>query len=150
MAAAGHSNNLLEGPTYLADTRSGFLTPREAEITMLGTEGFKDKEIARLLGIAPRTVMNHFANIEEKLGAFNRMQVTGRAIQLGILMLREERGFIDFKLLLVKLFVGVFISIAMSFIGGDLRRGPTQPSRGARNFRTSVRVVRQSVRRYAN
>ena len=45
------------------------LTPRESQVLELLVEGLRDKEICARLGLAPRTVAFHKANLREKLGA---------------------------------------------------------------------------------
>lgn len=47
------------------------LTGREREVMDLVTEGLSNKEVARVLGISPRTVENHRAQVMEKMGAEN-------------------------------------------------------------------------------
>ncbi|NEX21140.1 response regulator transcription factor [Thiorhodococcus mannitoliphagus] len=47
------------------------LTPREHEVLTLTTQGLTNKDIARELGISPRTVENHRARMMEKMGAAN-------------------------------------------------------------------------------
>ncbi|QIK38078.1 response regulator transcription factor [Caldichromatium japonicum] len=47
------------------------LTPREQEVLLLTTRGLTNKDIARQLGISPRTVENHRARMMEKMGAAN-------------------------------------------------------------------------------
>ncbi|MTW21864.1 response regulator transcription factor [Allochromatium palmeri] len=47
------------------------LTPREHEVLTLTTCGLTNKDIARQLGISPRTVENHRARMMEKMGAGN-------------------------------------------------------------------------------
>ncbi len=47
------------------------LTPREHEVLTLTTRGLTNKDIARQLGISPRTVENHRARMMEKMGAGN-------------------------------------------------------------------------------
>ena len=58
------------------------LTPRETEVLQLIATGQANKEIARQLGISPRTVEVHRARIMQKLGARNtadlvRIALTG-------------------------------------------------------------------------
>ena len=48
------------------------LTDRELEVLHLLSKGYRDKEIAKLLGIAPTTAKNHVKSILEKLNAKNR------------------------------------------------------------------------------
>ncbi|MFD2110894.1 response regulator transcription factor [Thiorhodococcus fuscus] len=47
------------------------LTPREHEVLLLTTQGMTNKDIARHLGISPRTVENHRARMMEKMQASN-------------------------------------------------------------------------------
>lgn len=47
------------------------LTPREQEVLSLTTRGLTNKDIARQLGISPRTVENHRARMMEKMRAAN-------------------------------------------------------------------------------
>jgi len=49
----------------------GALTRREWEVALLIAEGASNKEAGRRLGISPRTVEQHRANIMAKLGARN-------------------------------------------------------------------------------
>jgi FixJ family two-component response regulator len=44
------------------------LTQREGEILDMVTRGWMTKEIARAIGLSPRTVETHRANLAEKLG----------------------------------------------------------------------------------
>lgn len=59
------------------------LTQREAEVAhwMLGTK--TNWEIARILGISPRTVEKHVENVFAKLGINDRRQLQGRIGELG-------------------------------------------------------------------
>jgi DNA-binding NarL/FixJ family response regulator len=62
----------------------GPLTPREAEIVKLISEGRSSQEIADLLVISPKTVERHRANVFEKLGMHDRVDVTRYAIREGL------------------------------------------------------------------
>ncbi|MEX2210648.1 MAG: response regulator transcription factor [Gaiellaceae bacterium] len=60
------------------------LTPRELEILKLIAEAHTSKEIADMLVIAVKTVERHRANILEKLGMHDRVQLTRYAIKRGL------------------------------------------------------------------
>jgi DNA-binding NarL/FixJ family response regulator len=62
----------------------GPLTPREAEIVKLVAEGRSSQEIADLLVISPKTVERHRANILEKLGMHDRVELTMYAVREGL------------------------------------------------------------------
>lgn len=71
----GLSQRLIEHP---ADDASGLLarlTPREREIARRVTHGESNKEIARGLDIAERTVKAHLTIVFEKLGVRDRLQL---------------------------------------------------------------------------
>lgn len=60
------------------------LTPRELEIVTLIAEAHSTKEIAELLVLSPKTVERHRANILEKLGLKDRVELTRYAIRRGL------------------------------------------------------------------
>lgn len=60
------------------------LTPREQEIVKLIAEAYSSKEIAALLTISVKTVERHRANILEKLGMRDRVELTRYAIRCGL------------------------------------------------------------------
>ena len=62
----------------------GPLTPREAEVVKLIAEGHTTKEIAEALVLSPKTVERHRANILEKLGLRDRVDLTRWAIRRGL------------------------------------------------------------------
>jgi DNA-binding NarL/FixJ family response regulator len=62
----------------------GRLTPREEEIVKLVAEGRSSLEIADLLVISPNTVERHRANILDKLGMHDRVDLTRYAIREGL------------------------------------------------------------------
>jgi DNA-binding NarL/FixJ family response regulator len=66
-----------DGPTEV-------LTPRELEIVKLIAEANSSKEIAELLVISVKTVERHRANILEKLGMRDRVELTRYAIRRGL------------------------------------------------------------------
>lgn len=67
-----------------AGTAAGALTPRETQIVKLIAEAHSSKEIAELLVISPKTVERHRANILEKLGLRDRVELTRYAIRRGL------------------------------------------------------------------
>ncbi len=60
------------------------LTPREEEILKLVAEAHTNDEIAELLVISKKTVERHRANILEKLGMSDRVELTRYAIRRGL------------------------------------------------------------------
>jgi DNA-binding NarL/FixJ family response regulator len=60
------------------------LTPREQQVIKLIAEGHTSDEIAAALTIARKTVDRHRANILEKLGMRNRVELTRYAIRRGL------------------------------------------------------------------
>jgi DNA-binding NarL/FixJ family response regulator len=61
------------------------LTPRELEILKLIAEAHSSKEIAEMLVISVKTVERHRANILEKLGMRDRVELTRYAIRRGLI-----------------------------------------------------------------
>lgn len=60
------------------------LTPREQDVVKLIAEGHTSDEIASILVIAKKTVDRHRANVLEKLGMRNRVELTRYAIRRGL------------------------------------------------------------------
>jgi DNA-binding NarL/FixJ family response regulator len=67
------------------DAATGGLTPRELEVLKLIAEAHTSKEIADLLVISVKTVERHRANILEKLGMRDRVELTRYAIRRGLI-----------------------------------------------------------------
>jgi len=61
------------------------ITPREVEVLELISEGMRDREIARVLGISDKTAYVHVKNILFKLGAKDRTAAVRAAVRRGIL-----------------------------------------------------------------
>jgi DNA-binding NarL/FixJ family response regulator len=61
------------------------LTPREQEVLKLVAEGYTNKQIAEALVISDKTVERHRANILEKLGMRDRVELTRYAIRHGLI-----------------------------------------------------------------
>ncbi|WP_055482138.1 response regulator [Sphaerimonospora mesophila] len=76
---------------YLHRARQGeqmpesILTPREEEIVKLIAEGNSAKQIAETLFISVKTVDRHRANILQKLGMRDRLELTRYAIRAGLI-----------------------------------------------------------------
>ena len=54
------------------------LTPRERDIVALIAEGLRNDDIARRLGITPKTVKNQLTAVFEKLGVSSRLELVVR------------------------------------------------------------------------
>jgi DNA-binding NarL/FixJ family response regulator len=74
---------------HLERARSGDdvdpLTPRELEVLKLVAEGHTSDEIAEMLVISRKTVDRHRANMLEKLGMRDRVELTRYAIRRGLI-----------------------------------------------------------------
>jgi DNA-binding NarL/FixJ family response regulator len=75
-----HLDRARRGETVRTDP----LTPREQEVVKLIAEAHSNDEIAELLVISKKTVERHRANILEKLGMHDRVQLTRYAIRRGL------------------------------------------------------------------
>ncbi|HLH25416.1 MAG TPA: response regulator transcription factor [Chloroflexota bacterium] len=64
---------------------AGRLSAREREVLRLVAAGQSNKQIARTLRIAERTVKFHVTSLFQKLGADNRAQAVARAAEQGLL-----------------------------------------------------------------
>jgi DNA-binding NarL/FixJ family response regulator len=60
------------------------LTPRESEVVKLIAEGHTSREIAEQLVISDKTVERHRANVLEKLGMRDRVDLTRYAVRRGL------------------------------------------------------------------
>lgn len=60
------------------------LSARELDVLRLIARGLENSEIARNLGISPRTVKNHVSNILFKLGLQSRIQAATYAVRRGL------------------------------------------------------------------
>ena len=61
------------------------LTAKEREVLDLLAKGLSNREIATTMVVSTATVKSHLSNIYEKLGARNRQDAVGRAIEQGLL-----------------------------------------------------------------
>ncbi|MEV5101453.1 response regulator [Streptomyces massasporeus] len=76
-----HLDRVREGGTG----SSRALTDREEEILKLVAEGHTSQQIADLLVISPKTVERHRANVLQKLGLKDRLELTRYAIRVGLI-----------------------------------------------------------------
>ena len=65
--------------------RADPLSPRETEVLKLVAEGYTSKQIAQELFISEKTVERHRANIMDKLGMRDRVELTRYAIRRGLI-----------------------------------------------------------------
>lgn len=75
------------GVTEKTDTHTARLSPRQSEILAHVAHGQTDKQIARELGLSPRTVEMHVAGAMKTLGCTTRAQAVHRADSEGFLIL---------------------------------------------------------------
>jgi two-component system response regulator NreC len=67
------------------------LTPREREVLQLTAEGHTSAAVAARLGLSPRTVETHRANLMRKLGLHGQADLIRFAIQRGLLPIEAKR-----------------------------------------------------------
>ena len=67
------------------DSQFDVLTPRELQVLKLIAEAHTSKEIAKELFISIKTVERHRANILDKLGMTDRVELTRYAIRRGLI-----------------------------------------------------------------
>ena len=83
LAAAGQ-------PSPRPDRPSG-LTPRETEVIVLVARGLQTKQVARLLGISPKTADHHLQNAYAKIGVSTRAAAAVFAMENGLFHRRDLR-----------------------------------------------------------
>ncbi len=66
------------------DTTPKLITDREEEVLKLVAEGYSSKQIAEMLVISVTTVERHRANLLQKLGLRDRLELTRYAIRTGL------------------------------------------------------------------
>jgi DNA-binding NarL/FixJ family response regulator len=85
----GAVNSLIRNYLDRAKEGGGFpakaITDREEEILKLVAEGHSSKEIADMLVISVKTVERHRANLLQKLGLKDRLELTRYAIRAGLI-----------------------------------------------------------------
>jgi DNA-binding NarL/FixJ family response regulator len=52
------------------------LTPREKQVIVLVVAGYTNKDIAHKLGVSEQAIKHHVANIFDKLGVLNRLELS--------------------------------------------------------------------------
>ncbi|MEU2268094.1 response regulator transcription factor [Streptomyces olindensis] len=77
--------NYLDRARHGEETPDHILTPREEEILKLVAEGHSSQAIADLLFISIKTVQRHRANLLQKLGLRDRLELTRYAIRAGLI-----------------------------------------------------------------
>jgi DNA-binding NarL/FixJ family response regulator len=77
--------NYLDRASRGEQTPDNVLTPREEEILKLVAEGHSSKAIADTLVISFKTVERHRANMLQKLGMRDRLELTRYAIRAGLI-----------------------------------------------------------------
>jgi DNA-binding NarL/FixJ family response regulator len=60
------------------------LTDRELEVLRLLAQSFSNRQVARRLGISPKTVESHISSLYRKLGAKTRVEAVARALAHGL------------------------------------------------------------------
>ncbi|MEV4620524.1 response regulator transcription factor [Asanoa sp. NPDC049573] len=70
---------------YLAGVPARAITDREEEVLKLVAEGHSSRQIADLLYISVKTVERHRANLLQKLGLRDRLELTRYAIRVGLI-----------------------------------------------------------------
>jgi DNA-binding NarL/FixJ family response regulator len=83
-AASALIRDYMERVSEGEEAPSDPLSPRELEVTKLIAEGLTSEEIGEILVISKKTVDRHRANILEKLGMRNRVELTRYAIKRGL------------------------------------------------------------------
>ncbi|CAL9326960.1 MULTISPECIES: response regulator [Streptomyces] len=77
--------NYLDRARHGEETPDHILTPREEEVLKLVAEGHSSQAIADLLFISIKTVQRHRANLLQKLGLRDRLELTRYAIRAGLI-----------------------------------------------------------------
>jgi len=80
----GEDAGASRGALAVAVKPKPLLTNREIQVLNEVAEGLSNKQIARRLGISPKTVRNHLVSVYDKLRATNRTHAVMLAIRLGV------------------------------------------------------------------
>jgi two-component system response regulator NreC len=76
---------VLRAPGATPEDAYDALSDREKEVLLLAAVGHANREIARQLQVSEQTVHNHRANIMEKLGVHDRVDLLKFAIKRGVI-----------------------------------------------------------------
>jgi DNA-binding NarL/FixJ family response regulator len=80
--------DMVDGRVRIRPTQAGrhgsLLTERQTAMLQYLADGFTTKQIALLLGLHPRTVMQHILALKNRLGTETRAQLVKRAAELGL------------------------------------------------------------------
>jgi DNA-binding NarL/FixJ family response regulator len=87
--AAGELMELLTTGKSLEEDDYEALTRREKQVFKLLAEGKTSREIAKYLGISPKTAMTHRSHVMEKLGFHSRAELIRYAVRKGVLQVEE-------------------------------------------------------------
>ncbi len=68
------------------------LTPTERNVVVLVCQGLTNPQIARRLGVSPRTIQGHLLNVFKKLGVSSRTQLVARMLRAHIDLTKDEQG----------------------------------------------------------
>jgi NarL family two-component system response regulator LiaR len=77
-------------PPEAAPTPQPSLTPRELDVLRLVSQGKRNKEIARVLGMSEHTVKQHIKGLLPKLESQDRTQAALAAVRLGLVSLSDN------------------------------------------------------------
>ncbi|MFM5184383.1 helix-turn-helix transcriptional regulator [Aeromonas veronii] len=72
----------------------GSLSLRELGVCRWAAEGKQVSDIAKILGITPRTVTFHLKSIAEKLGVSNKSQAISWALKQGLVRLNIDAALV--------------------------------------------------------
>lgn len=79
-----------QAPDRPAELRVPVLSQRQLQVLQYLAEGLKQSEIARRIGISPRTVSAHINSIKARLGVRTTAQTIGRAAALGLVRMKRR------------------------------------------------------------
>lgn len=84
----GIDQRIISAAVYRRERRE--LTKREIEVLKLVAQGYKNREIAKQLGVAVKTVENHRVNIMNKCALRNTVQMIRYALEKGFVPIENK------------------------------------------------------------